>query len=213
MEIYLKTAKKMSTTENIICIKDFAEVFAPPEILERVKNVKILEINSSKKKIYLISVLDIIAKIGKALPGHTVNSVGEMDTVVDYSPKKPRKSKWFPAWEWLKITFVTLILFGGASTAIMSFHTDAQIPTAFKNYYYIFFNERIENPMIIHIAYSIGLASGIIFFFNHISGKKITDDPTPIEVEMSLYEANVTDTMIDMLNSKRRKGGDSGDSL
>ena len=84
----------------------------------------------------------------------------------------------------------------------MSFHSDAQISTVFENYYYIFFNEKIENPMLIDLPYSIGLAVGIIVFFNHFSGKKLTDDPTPIEVEMSVYESEVTDNIIDTLNKK-----------
>ncbi len=57
--------------------------------------------------------------------------------------------------------------------------------------------------MLIDLPYSIGLAAGIIVFFNHFSGKKLTDDPTPIEVEMSVYEKEVADNLIDTLNKKR----------
>ena len=42
-------------------------------------------------------------------------------------------------------------------------------------------------------------------------GKKITTDPTPIEVEMSTYEANVTDNVIDTLNVEKTKGGNNKD--
>lgn len=90
----------------------------------------------------------------------------------------------------------------------MSFHSDAQMATVFENYYYIFFNEKVENPMIIDLPYSIGLAVGIIVFFNHFSGKKVTDDPTPIEVEMSNYESEVTDNIIDTLNTERIRKDD-----
>ena len=85
----------------------------------------------------------------------------------------------------------------------MSFHSDAQMSTVFENYYYIFFNEKVEHPLIIDLPYSLGLALGIIVFFNHFSGKKITEDPTPIEVEMSVYESDVTDNIIDTLNTER----------
>ena len=38
---------------------------------------------------------------------------------------------------------------------------------------------------------------GITLFFNHIGGRRITQDPTPIEVEMRVYEKDVDDTLIE----------------
>ena len=46
------------------------------------------------------------------------------------------------------------------------------------------------------ISYSMGLAIGIVVFFNHIGGRRITKDPTPIEVEMAIYEKEVNDALI-----------------
>ncbi len=213
MDIYIKPAKKASIAERkSIYIKDIAEVFAPENLAKRVKNIKLLEIKDNndsqenkkskknKKKNYLVTIIDIISAIDKALPGHTINNVGEIDTIIEYSAEKKKDSKLIKV---LKIIFVMVILAGGSSTAIMSFHSDAQMATVFENYYYIFFNEKVENPILINLPYSLGLAVGIIVFFNHFSGKKITEDPTPIEVEMSVYESEVTDNIIDTLNTER----------
>ncbi len=207
MDIYIKPAKKTSVAERkSIYIKDIAEVFAPDNLLKKIKNIKLMEIKNEEKKNYLVTIIDIISAIDKAMPGHTINNVGEMDTIIEYSPKHKKENKIFKI---LKIAFVTIILAGGSATAIMSFHSDAQMATVFENYYYIFFNEKVENPLVIDLPYSFGLALGIIVFFNHFSGKKITEDPTPIEVEMSLYESDVTDNIIDTLNTERiRKGNE-----
>ncbi len=200
--IYIKPMKKAkiaATTE--VFVKDVAEVFAEQGIMKQVENLKVLEIPSKDKNTnYLLSSLDVITKILKRYPNETVTNVGEKDIVIDYAPEKNKGNKIF---QFLKIAFVCVILFAGSATAIMSFHSDAQIPEAFKNYYYIFFNEKVDNPMIIDLPYSIGLAVGIIVFFNHFVGKKMTNDPTPIQVEMAMYETDVTETVINILETEK----------
>lgn len=200
MDIYIKPDKKIKVTKTgAVYIKDIADVYTESSIKSRVEKIKIMEIKENANKCYLVSVIDIINAIDKTLPGNTINNVGEMDTIVEYSiPKK--KSK---IWQYTKIAFVALVLFAGSATAIMSFHSDAQMATVFENYYYIFFGERVENPAIIDLPYAIGLAVGIIVFFNHIGNKKLTSDPTPIEVELSVYENDVTANIVDTLNKEK----------
>jgi len=183
-------------------------VIATADVAEKIKQMSLLEIHQDgeKKKNYLVSVTDIIKKIKKTYPEYTVNNVGEMDTLVQYASKKSLDRPWL---KWLRVAFVVFVLFIGSSTAIMSFHTDGQIPKIFENYYRIIFGVERSNPRIISIPYSIGLAVGIIVFYNHFMGKKITDDPTPIEVEMELYENDVTDTVVEVLNQRKNAREDS----
>ena len=42
-------------------------------------------------------------------------------------------------------------------------------------------------------------------FFNHFGGRKITEDPTPMEVEMRVYEDDVNKTLIEQEKRKERK--------
>ena len=88
----------------------------------------------------------------------------------------------------------------------MSFHSDAQIPKIFQNYYYIFFGEYNDMPLILAIPYTIGLGVGIILFFNHFSKIYVTKDPTPIEIEMTTYEKETNTSIIDALNRKQKSG-------
>jgi len=203
MDIYIKPAKKATISEQrAILIQDVAEVVATSDVAQKVQNMKLVDIghDGEKKKNYLISVTDIIKKIKKAYPDYTVNNVGEMDTLVQYAAEKSRDRPWL---KWLRVAFVVLVLFVGSSTAIMSFHTDGQMPKIFESYYRMFYGEEKSNPKIVSIPYSIGIALGIIVFYNHFMGKKITDDPTPVEVEMELYEKDVTDTVVQVLSQRK----------
>ena len=49
---------------------------------------------------------------------------------------------------------------------------------------------------ILEITYSIGLALGIIVFYGHFGSWKFGKDPTPLEVEMRLYEDDIDTAMI-----------------
>ena len=207
LDIYIKPVKKATLAEvDKIIVEDVAEVIATADVAKKVNQMKLMDIDiKGKKANFLISVTDIIKSIKKTYPEYTVNNVGAQDTVVQYSVKKSKDITW---WKWLKVAMVVLILLAGSSTAIMSFHTDGQIPKVFQNYYRIFFGEETTSPLIIDIPYSIGLAVGILVFFNHFMGKKVTDDPTPIEVEMALYETEVNETVLDILNTqKENKNG------
>jgi len=206
-EIYIKPEKKYITSAlGAVHIGDVAEVYCEKSIKKHIDTIKLTEIKEDKNKCYLLSVMDIVKAIDKAMPGHTITNLGETDTVVEYNNKTGKGNT---LWQYVKIAFVSVLLLAGSATAIMSFHSDAQIPTVFENYYYMFFNERIENPIIIDLPYSIGLAVGIIVFFNHFSGKKLTNDPTPIEVEMTVYEDQVWDNIIDNLSTKKEDNGNN----
>jgi len=204
IDIYIKPAKKASISEKReILIQDVADVVAPAKIADKVNKLSLVNIHqdNEKKKSYLVSVTDIIKKINKAYPDYTVNNVGEIDTLVQYSSHKSHDR---PVLKWLRVALVAMVLFIGSATAIMSFHNDGQMPKIFETYYRIFYGVERTNPRIISIPYSIGLAVGIFVFYNHFMGKKITDDPTPIEVEMELYENDVTDTVVEVLSQRKK---------
>jgi len=206
----VKQKKKANITGTYdVYIKDVADIVAESSICPQINSLKILKINENNehKKNYLVSITDIIKVIKKKYPNATINNVGEMDTLVQYKSEKSKDVSWL---KWLKVAFISLVLMVGSATAIMSFHTDGQIPKIFETYFRLFYGFEKTNPLIISIPYSIGLAVGIMVFYNHFLGKKITDDPTPIDVEIELYDNDVTEAVVDMLS--RKAGEQSGDS-
>ena len=203
MDIYIKPVEKTQIVQKKeVFLKDVAEVFVSGQRREEAEKLVVFQIPSDRKKTYLLSVIDLIGVLNQKYPNATINNVGEMDILMEYLPKAEEKTK---LWTLIKVVFVSLILFVGAATTIMCFHTDVQLPLIFQNIYYIFFGENREMPAILSIPYSIGLGLGIIIFLNHFSKASLTADPTPIEIEMTTYEKETNASVIDFLG--KRKGG------
>jgi stage V sporulation protein AA len=212
MDIYIKPQTKLVVSKRFIKVSDVAEVMLPPNTARDILDTQVLRISAEKKGNYIVSALDLIKLIKRQLPDAHVINVGADDTIIAFAPDKKERNKILQV---IMIVFVTLTLMAGSATAIMSFHTDAQLSKVFSKYYSIFFGKESDKPLIIDIPYSIGLAAGIIIFFNHFLGKKLTQDPTPIEVEMTAYDKEVTDSIIDSLEKnekKRRHSKDEGEN-
>lgn len=203
MDIYIKPVEKVQVVQKRnVLLRDVAEVFLDGQAAGEAETLVVFQIPEAKKRTYLVSVMDIIRELSRRYPGASISNVGEMDILVEYLPKPERKK---PLWTAAKVLMISLILFTGASTTIMCFHSDAQLPLIFQNVYYIFFGENREMPAMLSVPYSIGLGLGIIIFFNHFSKISLTEDPTPIEIEMTTYEKEANASIIDAL--ERRKGG------
>ena len=69
----------------------------------------------------------------------------------------------------------------------------------------LFTGNKEDGKQIIELCYSIGLGIGIIVFYNHFGAKKLSKDPTPIEVEMRKYESDINQTLIDGHNRQDGK--------
>ena len=78
----------------------------------------------------------------------------------------------------------------------MAYHNDIGIADIFEKFYIMVMGNP-GNSAVLEVFYSIGLSLGIIIFFNHIGGRRITKDPTPIEVEMRIYESDVNKALIE----------------
>ena len=203
MDIYIKPMEKTQIIKRReIFLRDVAEVFIGGQTAGEAEKLVVFQVPEERKKTYLLSVMDVIRTLNQKYPDATVSNVGEMDILIEYLPKPERKTR---LWTGMKVAFVSLILFIGAATTIMCFHSDTQLPLIFQNVYYIFYGENKELPSLLSVPYSIGLGLGIIIFFNHFARFFLTQDPTPIEIEMTTYEKEANANMIDTL--EKRKAG------
>ena len=122
-----------------------------------------------------------------------IQNIGETECVVEF--KIPKKDDGPMAI--IKTAIICLILFFGVGFSIMSFNNDVSIDDMFSKISKQFTGDKEQGRKILEYCYSIGLGVGIIIFYNHFGPKKLTKDPTPIEVEMRKYERDINQTLID----------------
>lgn len=192
--LYLKAEQNVELQSEDVYVKDIGKMTCSDEhILAKVKAIKLHHFKEGEPKRQVISILKVIAEIEKTFPNVTVENLGEIDVLVELINVDRHKS---PV-QTVKIIFVSLISFFGTAFTIMAFHNDIGINEVFTKVYEMVMGQKSDGYSILELSYSIGLAVGIITFFNHIGGRRITKDPTPIEVEMRVYETDVNKALIE----------------
>ena len=175
-------------------VKDIGSLTcSDPHVLAKVKAIRLYHFKKDEAKRQVISILKIIEEIGKVCPGATVESLGEPDILIEYINVNRHKG----FLQWIKLVFVAFVSFFGTAFTIMAFHNDIGINDVFTKVYEMVTGLPGDGYGILELSYSAGLALGIIVFFNHIGGRRITKDPTPIEVEMRVYEQDVNKSLIE----------------
>lgn len=194
LKVYINAKQNAEVMESCVSVSDIASVYCrEKEICARVKAIRVHKFHEQEKKRQVISILKVIELIEKELPGIQVESIGENDTLIELiSPNKHKGTVQF-----FKLIFVACISFFGTGFTIMAYHNDIAINRLFETIYEQVMGYPSDGYSILEIAYSIGLAAGIILFFNHVGGRRITKDPTPIEVEMRIYESDVNKALIE----------------
>ena len=168
-------------------------------ILMKVKTLRILKIREEKEQRYVISVLKIIACIHEQYPRLEIQNLGETDMIVTYEDQKTPSY----AWHLTKTAFVTAVTFCGAAFSIMAFNNDVDVTKLFDQIYHLVTGNKPGGITILEIAYSAGLMIGILIFFNHFGKRRFTVDPTPMEVQMRVYENDIQTTLFE--NAARKE--------
>ena len=191
--LYIKGEQSVEVKNQDVTLGDLLSMeCVKNHIVSKIKSLKFMKIPDTGKHRYVVSVLKIIECIHKEYPGLEIQNVGATDIIVTYEGTKQKNR----LWETCQVTFVVITCFLGAAFAIMAFNNDSGVPEIFEQMYEQFMGEKPAGFNILELTYSIGLGLGIIVFFNHFGKKKFTVDPTPIEVEMSLYENDIQTTLI-----------------
>lgn len=203
MDIYIKPSKKVILNTKSVTIGDICEVVCDKDLSD-INSINVLTIQVSRKKqsYFVVSSFDIVRIIKKKYPKANITNYGEKNTLIEFDKKNDSQ-----LFRYFKIIFVSTILFTGCATAIVAFHVESQLDKIFQIYASILnISDSPDNvKLYLEIPYAVGIALGIIIFFNHVFGKNITADPTPIEVEMSVYDEDVVSTLVKSNDKKVNK--------
>lgn len=192
--IYINAQQNVELQSEDVYVKDIGKMTcSDAHVLAKIKAVKLHRFKKGEPKRQVISLLKVIEEIDKVCPGVSVESIGESAVMVEYINVNKHKGPL----QMIKLIFVAMVSFFGTAFTIMAFHNDIGINAVFTKVYEMIMGQPGDGYGILELAYSLGLAIGIIVFFNHIGGRRITKDPTPIEVEMRVYETDVNTALIE----------------
>jgi len=191
--LYIKGEKNTELTKQDVTLGDLISMQCTnKEILPRLKTLRVFKFSDQGKKRYVVSVLKLIEIIQQEYKGLEVENLGEVDLIVTYENQKTPN----PIMHFIKATIVVLITFIGAAFSIMSFNNDAGVVKVFGQIYEQVMGKTSTGFTVLEFSYCLGLIIGILVFFNHFGKRKFSVDPTPMEVEMRLYENDIYTTLI-----------------
>ncbi len=200
--VYLKCNRSVEVQSQDVFLKDLGSLWCLEKSMsENLKNLKVHHFQKEGMKRCVISCLKLVELMQECCPNIHVEVVGEPDVLIEWVDVNRHKG-----WQqWFKIVLVCLVSFFGTAFTIMAYHNDVGINEVFSEVYRMVMGREPKGVNILEISYSIGLAAGIIVFFNHIGGRRLTKDPTPIEVAMRNYEADVDMTLLELADREGKE--------
>ena len=198
--IYIKASESCVCTLPSVAIGDVLKVACSDRaLLRKVKAIPLYYFQAEGERAF--SILYVIDKILEQHPGLSVVNCGEEDFILIYRQEKVKSR----ALGWLKVGCVSLLVFFGSAFTIMAFHNDINIQGVFDRFYLQIIG--VDKPKVssLELSYVAGIGLGIVVFYNHISRKRLTKDPTPIEVELKKYKKDLNASKLDMADEEGKK--------
>lgn len=197
--LYLKIDQNVGVHDRKVYLRDIAQIeCANREIESKVRTLVLPDAVGKQPGRYVKSVMEVIGCIQNTFPNLEINNIGEADFIITYEKTRQPNS----AASWCKTAAVCVLSFFGAAFSIMTFNNDVDVTGLFAQVYELFTGRTSDGFTVLELCYSLGLGIGIVVFFNHFAGRKLTADPTPLEVQMRTYEDDINKTIIEASRHK-----------
>lgn len=189
--VYISFSDKIQTEDDFVKLSDIGEIVCENRSkYEEIKNMKVHSFSSSNRDV--ITALFVVSLIERNIGKTVVVPLGAEEILLERIPKKKENR----ILQICKVIFVSMVSFFGTGFTIMAFHNDIGIRNVFLQISSLITGEAGIGMRVLEISYAFGLAAGIVVFFNHIGKRRLTKDPTPIEVSMCNYEEDVNKALI-----------------
>lgn len=203
--VYIKADRNVEVTKPEVTLGDVLKIeCSNPNMVPKLNTLKLLKFHHTDKKHQnrtAVSILRVIQCIHEQYPNIDVQNMGETDFIVTYEEQQTAEG----AVHYMKAAVVVVISFIGAAFSIMAFNNDVDTTKMFSQIYELLTGNKSDGFTILELTYCIGLVIGILTFFNHSGKKKFSVDPTPMEVEMRLYENDIQSTLIETYSRKEKE--------
>lgn len=192
--IYLHAEQSYFLNDPKVRIKDVCSVYCKDNNLQnKINCIEVYKFKEKEDGRAFMSILVLVQAISEEIPDGEIKNMGEEDFVIYYRNPQKQPSRWLQRG---KIALICVICFLGMGISIMGYNNDVDMSRVFSQLYETFLGTRPTGATFIELFYSIGLTLGVFLFFNHTPGKKVTNEPTPIQVQMRLYERDVNQTFL-----------------
>lgn len=186
-EIYIQSKGKVNLKPGApLYLRDLVEVFGDPATGEKLRQMELHADLQQDQGGYSVSIISIIEQIKHKFPEHLILAVGPPELLINFQQER-KKGIFF----WLRLIVVSFLLFIGSMTAIINFHSDVDMKEAHQTFYRVLTKGDSGSILWLQIPYSLGIGVGMSVFFNHVFEKRINQEPSPMEVEMYLYQENL----------------------
>lgn len=192
--LYLQLDQNIEVTNPHVYLQDIAALsMADAKKLNRLRVMQVMVLDPMKPGRYVMSVSDLLKMILKLEPSINISPIGETDFIITYRISSSTGT----IFRYVKIFFVCLVSFFGAAFSIMTFNNDVDLGGLFDQLYTLVMGKSSNGFTVLEISYSVGIGLGVLIFFNHFGHAKLSDDPTPMQVQMRTYEDDVNQTLIE----------------
>lgn len=191
--VYIKAPQCIQVNQPDVALKDFLTIHTSDQHLKKqIQSLPFYHFSKNEKEQVIVSILKVIELITRHYPDVDIDNLGEGDFILSYEPQSNHEK----IKETIFTIFICMVAFFGGGYAIMAYNTDVGAKELFTYLSMLFLGNAQTGVVYLSISYAIGLTVGMLLFFNHLGSKKLTDDPTPLEIQMRLYEKDISTTII-----------------
>ncbi len=197
--LYLRLRKRLSVKPDaVITLGDICQLYWDGVREQTLATLPVHQVRPDDGDLLVIDIMQVIRKLRAMYPEVPLEVQGAPQIIVEVNRPRKQPNRFLVALVWL-------ILFIGSGLAIMNFHADVSMLQVHQRLFYLITGKTERQPLFLQIPYSFGVGLGMILFLNHLFKKRINEEPSPLEVELFLYQQNLDQYYLQNENKENQK--------